>query len=760
PSSNSGANPRAPTGHAAAVHAPPVTPAGPSATASGSTSHLLSSTTAQVEPVILLPALVSLPQPYSRDAPRLFKGSYAKVEGWLSQYEKVAKKYGVKEEREKCEGLLDYCSLKVKRTIRSLTSFRNGNWEAFKQDILKLYDAARARQQYQPSDIQALARRQSSSPIDNLSKWLKYRRRFQEKGGELVPSGKMTDQQLATYFWLGIPELLRKLLEIQLCAKFPQRDNTVPYPIPDVCHAAEQYFSRSHFVSTVPDAEAFGTLAREEDSGDDSDTEDDSDSDMEELELWRKLFRGKVKERTKGKEGVGEMALPPTRVAPDISTKERVRTTQFSGSQAEVAELITRLNGMQLDNPEYGSLYYRATTLDPNSRTCIARAPALAPLPAISTASYSQPRSESRPLVPITADGQTVRMIPFEKRPPVGQRFACNGCGSAAHRMSECAGISERQRKGELKWDSVQRKLVTTDGRVVERQRGENLLQALDRMIPEARQPANQANSQAMLYKLLGSGQQRQPQRVGSTFLERVLEEDPSEEEYIEEDASSSEGWEDEEEEDPESSTDGEEDYTSRGSEYAASLAAVLHADRTTPKGKDIRMKSAAGPRESYQAARSKRHAIPPKRADGSRPTWQEAVGTTKRKPLTRPLAPRGTSSSPPPRTLPADIFDDTVQPSAASAEPIAVRNPSFPSTREPMNETSIMDPVPRLKDASIPLNPKPYDARTSARRATSLEPSRLQRPTPVDSRTKPLVRFAEPETPQTMAETKEQEER
>ncbi|KAL0565516.1 hypothetical protein V5O48_016508 [Marasmius crinis-equi] len=762
PISNAGANPRAPTGHAAVTHASPAAEvqARLAATASGTPSHLLSSIKAQVDPVVLLPALVSLPQPYSRDAPRLFKGSYAKVEGWLSQYEKVAKKYGVKEDKEKCEGLLDYCSLKVKRTIRSLTSFRNGDWDAFKQDILKLYDAARARQQYQPSDIQALARRQSSSPIDNLSKWLKYRRRFQEKGGELVPSGKMTDQQLATYFWLGIPELLRKLLELQLCAKFPQRDNTVPYPIPDICHAAEQYFSRSHFVSTVPDAEAFGTLAREEDSGDDSDSEEDSDSDMEELELWRKLFRGKVKDRTKGKEGASEVAPPPTRVVPDLATKERIRATQFSGSQAEVAELISRLNGMKLDNPEYGALYYRATTLDPNSRTCITRAPALAPVPTLPTASYNQPGGVQRPLVPITADGQTVRMIPFEKRPPAGPRFACNGCGSATHRMSECGGISERQQKGELKWDSAQRKLVTAEGRVIERQRGENLLQALDRMISEARQSSHPANPQSMLYKLLDSGQQRRPQPSGSAFLERVLEEDPSEEEYADEDLSSSEGWEDEEDE-FESSTEEEEDYISQGSESAASLAAVLHADRTTPKGKDIRMKTSAGPREGYQAARSKRHAMPPKRADGSRPTWQEAVGTAKRRPVAKDPVPRTTSGSPPPRTLPADIFDEPAQVPTASVEPSTTRNVSFPPPREPINETPSIEPTPRLKDTHIPLNPKPYDARTSsARRATSLEPRPLPRPTPMDSQRRPTVRFAEPETPQTMVENKGLEER
>lgn len=118
-----------------------------------------------------LPA-AALPAPYAKEAPATFKGSYSKVEDFINHYERLLVKYNIEDGDEQCEGLLVYCSAKVRRTIRSLRSFKSGRWQELKKDILKLYDADRARNRYQPSDLQALALSQSNQPIDNLSQWL------------------------------------------------------------------------------------------------------------------------------------------------------------------------------------------------------------------------------------------------------------------------------------------------------------------------------------------------------------------------------------------------------------------------------------------------------------------------------------------------------------------------------------------------------------------------------------------------------------
>ncbi|KAF9261957.1 hypothetical protein L218DRAFT_1044381, partial [Marasmius fiardii PR-910] len=171
---------------------------------------------------------ITLPPRYTHEAPSKFRGSYSKVEDFVEHYERLLVKYNVTDDGERCEGILRYCSSKVRRSVKSLTSYRQGNWKEFKYDILKSYDADRARNRYQPSDIRDLALEQTSQPIDNLSKWLKYVRRFQERAGAVV---RMSKELCATYFWLGIPQRLREILE-----------PTVPYDIDEVCEIAERYF--------------------------------------------------------------------------------------------------------------------------------------------------------------------------------------------------------------------------------------------------------------------------------------------------------------------------------------------------------------------------------------------------------------------------------------------------------------------------------------------------------------------------------------
>ncbi|KAL0562894.1 hypothetical protein V5O48_019184 [Marasmius crinis-equi] len=287
--------------------------------------------------------LAALPPSHSRDAPRKFSGSYTQVEEWIRQYEKLLYKHRITIDKERCDGILDYCSFKVKQTIRGLTSYQKGSWEQLKADILKLYDADRARQRFQPSDIQALALQQASQPIDNLSQWLHYNRRVQERGGDLVTSGKMTPQMYATYFWLGIPVNLRKVLELSLHAKEPLRDNTKPYEIDAVCAAAKQYFNRSNFASTIPDASIFGTLPQDEGSEDDDlDDEDAGESDFEEWEVLKKFLK-KKKERKIRARRFPEPQLPTTSTKPTVSQEERYEHT--------VAQTIVRMFGYPLKIP-------------------------------------------------------------------------------------------------------------------------------------------------------------------------------------------------------------------------------------------------------------------------------------------------------------------------------------------------------------------------------------------------------------------------
>ncbi|KAL0566274.1 hypothetical protein V5O48_015741 [Marasmius crinis-equi] len=684
----------------------------------------------------------SLPPPYSREAPRTFKGSYAKVEGWIQQYERVVKNKGIRDGRDRCEGLLDYCSLKVKRTIRSLPSFRAGNWYNFKAEILRLYDAERARQQYQPSDIQALARKQASRPIDNLSKWLKYRRKFQRKGGELVPLGRMTEQQYATYFWLGIPENLRNILEIHLKAKRPLRSNKDPHSIADVCDAAEQYFSRSHFMSTVPDAEAFGTLQREEDSGDDSDTEDETDSDEDEMELWRRLFKGRGKTKGKGRD-VRTTEKVTTPSGSDLATKEKTRTTQFTGPQAEVADLISRLNNMQLENPEYGAMYYRATSLDPNSRQCITRSPPIAVTP-MPSAPKPYPTPASRPMVPVTNDGRAVRLMPFESRPSQGFRNTCFACGDPNHKVPECPEAAERQRKGDMRWDNTQRKYVTRDGRVIDRRPGENMLQALDRMLNESRSQERGSSTTSMLLTIPDAvrnyytQQRRETRKEGRSIIPSDYSDDIEEKDEWNEEADDIETEEEYDEVADESEYSSEEEETEDEEENLVMTSTLnLGAQRQLAKSKDARNRMQAGPREVAQDIRSKRPTQPPLRADGTRASWRNSPRTPRSAPQTQEAGPQASSNGHP-------IPIQSLPPSQVSVNP----SPPNPAPTSETSPTTTPEAPLRAKPSEVPIPQRPYDARPmSYQRAVSLEPELLRPKVSREAKSGSSgVRFADPE--------------
>ncbi|KAJ8091479.1 hypothetical protein PM082_024397 [Marasmius tenuissimus] len=686
---------------------------------------------------------VALPAPHSRDAPRTLKGSYSQVESWIRQYERLLAKHKVTDSREQCEGLLDYCSIKVNRTIRTLTSYRTGSWRQLKKDILRMYDAERALQRYQPSDLQALALKQASRPIENKSQWLRYVRRFQEKGGELVSSGKMTDRQYATYFWLGIPLFLQQILESRLRARKPNRDISEPYPVDEVSEVAESYFHRSHFKTMVPDAGMFGVLRNEEDSGEDSDNEEDTDSELDDLEVWKKTkahrkLGKKLLERTTAskKETSPNKAVPSAEVA---------RTTTFQGPQEEVADLISRLNSMQLENPEYGVLYYRAVKMDPESKECIRRSPPSVVQTSITHPNIAPISADNRPYIPITRDGRAVQLYPFEGRPPSSSRVTCFGCGTVGHRIGDCPEVAGKLRLAEIKRDPVSQQFVLPDGTLIPRGNpGETFLQVLDRMQRDrSRQlSSSQPSRKSMLvtvpqlvqnYLARQSMEKSYESRNGrATEAENSDDGDSesSESESISETDSGNLEYRDDESDD---------EWEEIMEEIPNAGPQVLGVERTKATTREVRQKWQSGPNEATHEARSRRIVRPPNNADGTRRNWRETLqpknkANSAEKPVARKILDGAQGLVP---SEPLKLPNDNGKESPSNVESTPINR----NTRSEMERVRTSTPQPSV----IPVNPKPYDARPNTfRRAVSMEPEPLsQRVSKEDVRQK--VRFTEP---------------
>ena len=223
----------------------------------------------------------ALPIQGKRDAPKTFKGGYDKVEEFLKTMDKLFSRFHVTLDSEKVEAILPYCSTKVQDFIRASPSFRKPNWSKLRDHMMDYYDAERANRKYTPNDIWTFNKEWNSKSITDLTHWKKYFRDFYSKAGALLSRKEISDKDFQTYFWLGLPESLRTIIEPKIQAQITNYDASTPYTIEQICSVAENHFKHNKFTEMVfnplkyqPDEDSDS-----EDSDESSDSESDSDYD-------------------------------------------------------------------------------------------------------------------------------------------------------------------------------------------------------------------------------------------------------------------------------------------------------------------------------------------------------------------------------------------------------------------------------------------------------------------------------------------------
>ncbi|KAJ7644962.1 hypothetical protein FB45DRAFT_862209 [Roridomyces roridus] len=185
----------------------------------------------------MLSTPMDMPMPGHRDAPKMFTGKYTEVSDFVRHVDKLLKKCRVTDDAEKCECLLDYCSLDVQTVIRSLDSYCMGQWKELCEEILQSYDADRALERYKPRDVVTLTLETKNKPCRNLTQWRKYKRH--------VPLD---------------------------CSQ---------YTVKEICAAAEWHFRRNKHEALIINASDYGTQV------DDDDTDDEA-SEFDDHELTKK----------------------------------------------------------------------------------------------------------------------------------------------------------------------------------------------------------------------------------------------------------------------------------------------------------------------------------------------------------------------------------------------------------------------------------------------------------------------------------------
>ena len=107
-----------------------------------------------------------------------------------------------------------------------------------KKDLEKYYNAALYSQCFKKKDLTEFVKKTKYKHIGDLAAWWRYARDYIKISGQSKGKGKITDDELNTYFWASIECSLWSRIEARLLVSQPTRDNSKPYLIKEVLDIA------------------------------------------------------------------------------------------------------------------------------------------------------------------------------------------------------------------------------------------------------------------------------------------------------------------------------------------------------------------------------------------------------------------------------------------------------------------------------------------------------------------------------------------
>ncbi|TRM61747.1 hypothetical protein BD626DRAFT_405305, partial [Schizophyllum amplum] len=126
-----------------------------------------------------------LPPVGTRYAPKKFTGKSDEVTDFINHYERLLRQYKISNNKERCQSILQYCSLQVKLYIKGLREYADWDWTALKKNLLFFYDAEKGEHAYRACDVVEFAQKACERVIQNMGMWKKYYRRFVRRSGTL-----------------------------------------------------------------------------------------------------------------------------------------------------------------------------------------------------------------------------------------------------------------------------------------------------------------------------------------------------------------------------------------------------------------------------------------------------------------------------------------------------------------------------------------------------------------------------------------------
>jgi hypothetical protein len=300
--------------------------------------------------------MTALINPRAKEAP-YFDGKPRHIIDFLDDFDFIAAAANVTGQN-KVNAVINYVSREVAELWKTYVSFNGGDWDAFKNEIIRSYPGIKSGI-FTVGDLAELSRKQfTTKKIRTLDDLGKYHRKFSRIEGYL-----RTHQHLATaisnqYYWGGFRRNLREKIEDHLEKINPNRDVNTIASIVDIYSAAVRVLTkRSRSREEGRRRKRSARTTDSSDSDEDSTTNSsesttDSSSDTSSFRLRNKKSRSKKEKTDHRKKHKKHKKSEPTNTAkslPSVTSPQPSVKVETGETSALIQELMRQMNQQQAE---------------------------------------------------------------------------------------------------------------------------------------------------------------------------------------------------------------------------------------------------------------------------------------------------------------------------------------------------------------------------------------------------------------------------
>jgi len=395
-----------------------------------------------------------LPAPGSKYAPPTFYGHPYELDHFLEVYEQTCLRHRITTSQDKYKGLILYCSPKIAKTIRSLPSHKDRDFEQLQGELQYFYGDEQGT--YNIGKVEKFTSTWRQRKMISIDMFKRYHRKYLELVGEAREQKRISTWDYNRYFWEGLNESLRHRIEHRMSAMNPDLDVSIPFSISKVVKGAEYILSPHRFDQHLQDRGGYHSSDTEPESDPpvkqrksrmDPDSEDESDKNNKDL---KPLLKRKT---------------PPFPIKTPLPKKQERKIKDDD----EFDKMVEEMSKLSVADPRYRAKYIQFSRRYPDYKGEFEK-----PARQFNARTHEPPPPFQRETPP----HQPPNAPPGRNPNFDGPGMYCFGCGHQGHHIRQCEEINALIRKGQIIRDPNGR-LQWPDGSRIYRQFNETWTQAI-----------------------------------------------------------------------------------------------------------------------------------------------------------------------------------------------------------------------------------------------------------------------------------------